>query len=127
MRVPVLSAILATRGPSCGARALPADTGSGARADAKIATAAALWPDGPASPDGQCSPSSAPHVDSPNVAHRATLVQSLVVKHLSRLVDAGLVNRRRAGRWNPHSVVDPQGLQDLLDATDRLAGPPRSR
>ena len=52
-------------------------------------------------------------------------VQSLVSKHLGRLVDAGLVQRRRAGRRNYHSVVDPRGVQELLDAAERLAVPAR--
>lgn len=51
------------------------------------------------------------------------LVQSLVSKHLSRLVEAGLVERRRVGRRNYHSVVDPEGVQALLHAVDRLAEP----
>lgn len=55
------------------------------------------------------------------------LVQSLVSKHLGRLIDAGLVQRRRAGRRNYHSVVDPQGLTELLDAAGRLAKPARTR
>lgn len=55
------------------------------------------------------------------------LVQSLVSKHLARLVDAGLVQRRRAGRHNYHSVVDPQGLNQLLDAAGRLARSARVR
>lgn len=54
-------------------------------------------------------------------------VQSLVSKHLGRLVDAGLVQRRRVGRNNYHSVVDPRGVQELLDAADRLAAPPGRR
>jgi DNA-binding transcriptional ArsR family regulator len=54
------------------------------------------------------------------------LVQSLVSKHLGRLVDAGLVTRRRAGRRNYHSVVDPDGLRATLDAAARLAQLPRT-
>jgi DNA-binding transcriptional ArsR family regulator len=49
------------------------------------------------------------------------LVQSLVSKHLGRLVDAGIVRRRRAGRRHYHSVVDPAGLRETLDAAARLA------
>ena len=48
------------------------------------------------------------------------MVQSLVSKHLSRLIVAGLVQRRRAGRRSYHSVVDPEGLQDLLRVSERL-------
>ena len=50
------------------------------------------------------------------------LPQSLASKHLRRLIDAGLVQRRASGRRNYHSVVDPQGLRVLLDAASRLAG-----
>lgn len=49
------------------------------------------------------------------------LVQSLVSKHLGRLVDAGLVQRRRSGRRNYHSVVDAAGVQELLAIAERLA------
>jgi DNA-binding transcriptional ArsR family regulator len=49
------------------------------------------------------------------------LVQSLVSKHLGRLVDAGLVERRRSGRRNYHSVTDPERVEDLLSAAERLA------
>ena len=52
------------------------------------------------------------------------LPQSLVSKHLRRLIDAGLVQRRPAGRRNYHSVVDPDGLRELLDAAERLAERP---
>jgi ArsR family transcriptional regulator, cadmium/lead-responsive transcriptional repressor len=48
------------------------------------------------------------------------LVQSLVSKHLGRLVEAGLVQRRRAGRRNYHSVVDPDGLRRLLETAEGL-------
>lgn len=48
------------------------------------------------------------------------LVQSLVSKHLARLIEAGLVQRRRVGRRNYHSVVDPEGVSELLDAAGRL-------
>jgi DNA-binding transcriptional ArsR family regulator len=51
------------------------------------------------------------------------LVQSLVSKHLARLVDAGLVRRRRSGRRSYHSVVDAEGLQELLTTAERLAEP----
>jgi DNA-binding transcriptional ArsR family regulator len=53
------------------------------------------------------------------------LVQSLVSKHLGKLIDAGLVQRRRSGRRSYHSVVDPDGLHEILDAAARLAPPPR--
>ena len=52
----------------------------------------------------------------------AALPQSLVSKHLRRLLDAGLVQRRDVGRRHYHSVVDPQGLRELLDAAERVAG-----
>lgn len=48
------------------------------------------------------------------------LVQSLVSKHLRRLVDAGLVESRRAGRRNYHHVVDPDGVRDLLATAEGL-------
>ena len=48
------------------------------------------------------------------------MVQSLVSKHLSRLIAAGLVQRRKAGRHSYHSVVDPKALQDLLRVSERL-------
>ena len=51
------------------------------------------------------------------------MVQSLVSKHLGRLIDAGLVQRRKAGRLSYHSVVDPEGLQELLRASEQLARP----
>ncbi len=53
------------------------------------------------------------------------LVQSLVSKHLGRLVDAGLVRRRSSGRRNYYSVVDPDGLRETLDAASRLAQLPQ--
>jgi DNA-binding transcriptional ArsR family regulator len=53
------------------------------------------------------------------------MVQSLVSKHLGRLVDAGLVTRRRSGRRNYHSIVDPDALREALDAAARLADLPR--
>ena len=49
------------------------------------------------------------------------MAQSLVSKHLSRLIAAGVVQRRKAGRRNYHSVIDPEGLQDLLRVSERLA------
>jgi DNA-binding transcriptional ArsR family regulator len=49
------------------------------------------------------------------------LVQSLVSKHLARLIDVGLVQRRPSGRRNYHSVVDPDGLREILDVAARLA------
>jgi DNA-binding transcriptional ArsR family regulator len=55
------------------------------------------------------------------------LVQSLVSKHLGRLVDVGLVARRRAGRRNYHSIVDAEGLRATLDAAARLGQLPRQR
>lgn len=55
------------------------------------------------------------------------LMQSLVSKHLTRLIDAGLVERRREGRQSYHSVVDPQGVEELLDIAARLAALPQVR
>ncbi len=54
------------------------------------------------------------------------LIQSLVSKHLGRLVDAGLVARRRSGRRSYHSVVDPDGVREAIDAAARLAQLPRT-
>ena len=51
------------------------------------------------------------------------LVQSLVSKHLRRLVDAGLVESRRSGRRNYHYFVDPDGIRDLLEVAERLSRP----
>ncbi len=56
---------------------------------------------------------------------RTGLIQSLVSKHLGRLIDVGLVQRRPSGRRNYHSVVDPDGLRETLDAAARLAQLPR--
>jgi DNA-binding transcriptional ArsR family regulator len=53
------------------------------------------------------------------------LAQSLVSKHLGRLVEAGIVTRRRSGRRNYHSVVEPDALRETLDAAARLAQFPR--
>lgn len=49
------------------------------------------------------------------------LLQSLVSKHLGRLIDAGLVQRRREGRLSYHSVVDPRAVKQLLDLAEELA------
>lgn len=49
------------------------------------------------------------------------MVQSLVSKHLSRLIAAGLVQRRKSGRRSYHRVIDPEGLQELLRVAERLA------
>jgi DNA-binding transcriptional ArsR family regulator len=48
------------------------------------------------------------------------LVQSLVSKHLRRLVLAGLVERRRSGRRSYHSVVDAQRVRQLLSTAEKL-------
>ena len=48
------------------------------------------------------------------------LVQSLVSKHLARLVDAGLVERRRSGRRNYHSIVDADRVRKLLATAGEL-------
>jgi DNA-binding transcriptional ArsR family regulator len=53
------------------------------------------------------------------------LVQSLVSKHLGKLIAVGLVRRRRSGRRSYHSVVDPDALRETLDAAARLAQLPR--
>ena len=55
------------------------------------------------------------------------LVQSLVSKHLGRLVDVGLVERRRSGRRSYHSVVDPERLRKLLSTAEGLRQPRPSR
>jgi DNA-binding transcriptional ArsR family regulator len=52
------------------------------------------------------------------------LQQSLVSKHLARLVDTGLVVRRRAGRRNYHRVRDPQAVRALLAVVPRLLPSP---
>jgi DNA-binding transcriptional ArsR family regulator len=51
------------------------------------------------------------------------LGQSLVSKHLARLVDVGLVQRRTLGRRNYHSVIDPDGLRQALSAVAGLVQP----
>ena len=48
------------------------------------------------------------------------LPQSAVSKHLGRLVDAGIVVRRRSGRRSYHGVADPQGVEQLLQAAEAL-------
>lgn len=48
------------------------------------------------------------------------LVQSLVSKHLGRLVDAGLVKRRQSGRRNYHSIIDAQRVRKLLAIAEEL-------
>lgn len=58
---------------------------------------------------------------------RTGLVQSLVSKHLGRLIEAGLVQRRRDGRRNYHSVVDPRGVKEILSVAERLTVFPRER
>jgi DNA-binding transcriptional ArsR family regulator len=55
------------------------------------------------------------------------LVQSLVSKHLGRLVDTGLVERRRSGRRSYHAVVDAQRVRELLSAAEELGQPRPSR
>ena len=47
--------------------------------------------------------------------------QSLVSKHLTRLIDAGLVERQRIGRRNYHGLVDSEGMRELLTAADAAA------
>ena len=46
--------------------------------------------------------------------------QSTVSTHLSRLYEAGLVDRRRDGRWHYYSLAD--GAEDLLAAADAIRG-----
>ncbi len=54
---------------------------------------------------------------------RTGLGQSLVSKHLGRLIDSGLVQRWRSGRRNYHRVIDPAGVLEVLGAAERLAQP----
>ena len=49
------------------------------------------------------------------------LRQSLVSKHLGRLVEAGLVERRRSGRRHYHHVADPDLVRHLLRAAEELS------
>lgn len=49
------------------------------------------------------------------------LRQSLVSKHLTRLVDAGLVERRRSGRRHYHHVTRPDLVRRLLHAAEGLS------
>ena len=49
------------------------------------------------------------------------LSQSLVSKHLSRLIDAGLVERERVGRRNYHRLRDAERMRALLAAADAAA------
>lgn len=47
--------------------------------------------------------------------------QSTVSTHLRRLREAGLVARRREGRWGYYRLADP-AVEDLLDAAAAVAG-----
>ena len=47
--------------------------------------------------------------------------QSLVSKHLARLIDAGLVERQRVGRRSYHRVRDSEQVGALLTAADAAA------
>ena len=47
--------------------------------------------------------------------------QSLVSKHLTRLIDAGLVERQRIGRRNYHRLVDSERMRELITAADAAA------
>ena len=49
------------------------------------------------------------------------LQQSLVSKHLGRLVDAGIVVRRPSGRRSYHYVVAPDLVRRVLAAVEELA------
>ena len=49
------------------------------------------------------------------------LGQSLVSKHLIRLIDAGLVERQHVGRRHYHRLLDPERVRTLLDAAAAAA------
>lgn len=49
------------------------------------------------------------------------LGQSLVSKHLTRLIDAGLVERQRIGRRNYHRLTDSERMRELITAADAAA------
>lgn len=49
------------------------------------------------------------------------LSQSLVSKHLTRLIDAGLVERQRIGRRNYHRLVDRERIRELITAAEAAA------
>ena len=51
------------------------------------------------------------------------LGQHLVFKHLGRLVDVGLVERRRSGRRSYHSVVDAERVRKLLITSRNWVSP----
>ena len=48
------------------------------------------------------------------------ITQSGVSKHLGRLIDAGLVARRPAGRRNYHRVTDPATVKRMLRVAEQL-------
>ena len=48
------------------------------------------------------------------------LAQSGVSKHLAKLIDAGLVNRRPAGRRSYHRVADPVTVRRMLQVAEQL-------
>ena len=48
------------------------------------------------------------------------IAQSGVSKHLGKLIAAGLVDRRPAGRRTYHRVVDPASVRRLLDVAEKL-------
>jgi DNA-binding transcriptional ArsR family regulator len=54
------------------------------------------------------------------------LAQSAVSKHLARLVQAGLVTRRRSGRRAYHQVSDPAAVRALLERGASFADGVRS-
>ena len=61
--------------------------------------------------DEHCVAECTAHVD---------VAQSGVSKHLAKLIDAGLVDRRPAGRRNYHRVADPAGVRRMLHAAEQL-------
>ena len=48
------------------------------------------------------------------------IAQSGVSKHLAKLIDAGLVHRRPAGRRNYHRVTDPTTVRRMLEVAEQL-------
>ncbi len=48
------------------------------------------------------------------------IAQSGVSKHLGKLIDAGLVERRAAGRRSYHRVIHPGTVRELLHAAEQL-------
>ncbi len=48
------------------------------------------------------------------------IAQSGVSKHLGKLIDAGVVGRRPAGRRSYHRVIDPIRVRALINAAEQL-------